>query len=160
MILDCNQVIPDRLWVGGFIRPEDLKLLKQMGITTTINLQSDLDLANCNLSMNKLLDAYALSEIELRRFPIPDFDPKALAANLTQAVGEVEEALAPRWAKVYVHCTAGINRGPTLIAAYLIKVRRLSAREAYDYVTTRRNCSPYLGVLKEYEASLGSEQAV
>jgi protein-tyrosine phosphatase len=159
MILDCNEVIQDRLWVGSLIRPEDVAFLRQLGITSIVNLQSDEDLSNYNISMKKLLKAYALAEIELYRVPTQDFDQKALTANLPQAVAQLEEALLPRWAKVYVHCTAGINRGPTLAAAYLIKVRGLSAQEACDYVMARRHCNPYLATLEEYVQFLKNEHA-
>ena len=65
--------------------------------------------------------------------------------------------LDPLGARVYVHCTAGINRGPTLAAAYLIKNKGLSAREAYEYVIERRQCRPYPTVLQEYAKSLAEE---
>ncbi len=159
MILDCSEIIQGRLWVGGFVRPEEVRILQQMGITAALSLQSDEDLTNYGISPKELLRAYDLAEMEFRRVPTRDFDKGALAANLPQAVASLEQALAPRWARVYVHCTAGINRGPTLAAAYLIKVRGLSAREAYDYVTAQRNCSPYLATLEEYEASLKSAGA-
>jgi protein-tyrosine phosphatase len=151
MILDCNEIITDRLWVGSYIRPEDVRFLRQMEITSILSLQSDRDLAIYNINLKKLLKAYALAQIELRRIPTPDFDKQALAANLPQAVEELENALAPRWGRAYVHCTAGINRGPTLAAAYLIKVTGMSAQEAYDYLVARRDCSPYLEILQEYE---------
>ena len=32
MIIDCSEMIPDRLSVGRLIRPEDVRLLVQMGI--------------------------------------------------------------------------------------------------------------------------------
>ena len=156
MILDCNEIIEGRLWIGCFIRPEDIRLLKQMEITAILSLQSDRDLAECNISQKKLLKAYAQAEMEFCRIPTTDFDTQALAANLPLAVDELEKALAPRWAKVYAHCTAGINRSPTLAAAYLIKARGLSAQEAHAYVTARRHCSPYLATLEEYEAFLKS----
>jgi atypical dual specificity phosphatase len=156
MILDCNEIIQDRLYVGSYIRPENVKLLRQLGITCVLNLQTDQDLASYSLSLKKLLKAYALAEVELRRIPTPDFDKRALSTNLPQAVEELENALAPRWGKAYVHCTAGVNRGPTLAAAYLIKSKGLSAREAYDYVVARRDCNPYLETLQEYELFLKS----
>ncbi len=129
-----------------------------MGVVTSLSLQSDRDLADCNISQKQLLKAYALEEIELRRIPIPDFDRQALAVALPQAVEELEKVLVSDQAKVYVHCTAGINRSPTLAAAYLVKMSGLSAREAYDYVISRRHCSPYLATLEDYEASLKSAQ--
>jgi protein-tyrosine phosphatase len=160
MILDCNEIIPDRLWVGSFIRPEDVRLLKQLEITLILSLQSDQDLAVYNINLKKLLKAYAQAQIELRRIPTPDFDKQALAANLPQAVGELENALTPHWGRAYIHCSAGINRGPTLAAAYLIKVKGMSAQEAYDYIVARRDCNPYLEVLQEYEANLHGNRLI
>ena len=154
MILDCNEIIANRLWVGRYIRPEDVKLLRKMGISAVVNLQSEEDFVNYSIPFNKLLKAYTQAEIELRHIPILDFNEEALAANLVQGVKEIEEALTPRWAKIYLHCTAGINRGPTLAAAYLIKAQGLSAREAYDFVAAQRHCSPSLGILEQYETSL------
>ncbi len=159
MILDCNEIIEGRLWVGGFVRPSDVNILQKMEITSILSLQSDQDLANCDISPRKLHNAYAQAAIELHRIPTADFNKQALAVNLPQGVDELEKILTPRWAKVYVHCTAGFNRGPTLAAAYLIKIRGLSAREAYEYVTSRRHCAPYLATLEDYEASLKGAQS-
>jgi protein-tyrosine phosphatase len=156
MLLDCSEIIKDRLWVGGFIRLEAIALLKQTEITSVISLQSDQDLADCNISPRDILKAGALGGIEVRRIPIRDFDRRALAAALPHAVEELETMLAQPGARVYIHCTAGINRSPTLAAAYLIKTNGLSAREACDYVVTRRACNPYLDLLEEYEAFLRS----
>jgi dual specificity phosphatase 12 len=154
MILDCSEIIPNRLWVGGYVRPEDASLLRKMEITSVLSLQSDSDLAAYNINLKKLLKAFAGIDIELRRIPTPDFDKQALSIRLPQAVEELEQALIPRWGRAYVHCSAGINRGPTLVAAYLIKTNGMSANEARDYLVARRNCNPYLEVLKEYEASV------
>jgi protein-tyrosine phosphatase len=156
MFLDCNEIIPNRLWVGTFVRPEEVKLLRQMDITAVLSLQSDEDIAEWHISQEKLRKAYAQADIEFHRIPTADFDKQALAVNLPPAVEELENILASRWAKAYVHCTVGINRAPTLAAAYLIKIHGLSAREAYDYVIARRHCSPYRTVLEDYELLLKS----
>ena len=154
MILDCNEIIQSRLWVGSYVRPEEVRFLRQLGITSVLSLQSEKDLEDYNIPLKKLLKAHEMEQIQLHRIPTIDFDKQALAENLSQGVEELEKALSPRWSKVYLHCTAGINRAPTLAAAYLIKVQGLSAQEAYDYVTTKRRCSPYIEVLQEYETSV------
>jgi protein-tyrosine phosphatase len=159
MILDCNEIIQDRLWVGCFVRPEDVRLLRQLGITTVFSMQDEQDFDDYRLSQSKLLKAYELAEIEFCHLPTQDFDRAALSANLAHGVEELEKALAPRWAKVYLHCTAGINRGPTLAAAYLIRNRGMSAQEAYDHVIAKRHCSPYLDILEMYEASYKGDQS-
>ena len=157
MILDCNEIIPNRLWVGSYVRPENARYLKQLEITSILSLQSDWDLAFYNINLKKLMHAFDQVDIELRRIPTPDFDKQALSANLPQAVEELEGVLAPRWARAYVHCSAGINRGPTLAAAYLIKTKGMPAQEAYDYLVARRDCNPYLEVLQTYAESLHSD---
>jgi protein-tyrosine phosphatase len=159
MILDCNEIIPDRLWVGSYVRPEDVSILRQMRITSILSLQSNKDLFVYGINLQKLLQAFAMVNIELRRIPTPDFDKQALSVNLPQAVEELEKALAPQWGRAYVHCSAGINRGPTLAAAYLIKVNGMSAQESYDYLVSRRDCNPYLEILKEYEFSLHQDHS-
>ena len=154
MILDCNEIIADKLWVGSYIRPEDARFLRQMEITSVLSLQSDRDLAVYGISIEKLLQAFSLSDIEFHRIPTHDFDKQALADNLPQAVEALEKTLAPPCARAYVHCSAGINRAPTLAAAYLIKQKGMSAQEAYDYLVARRDCHPYLEVLNGYESLL------
>jgi protein-tyrosine phosphatase len=154
MIFDWNEIIQDRLWVGSFVRPEDVRLLEQMKISTVLSLQSDQDIASYRIPTERLVKAYTSAKIQYRHVAIPDFDTQALSTMLARAVGELETALKPSGTRVYVHCTAGINRSPTLAAAYLIKNNHLSAREAYEYVMDRRQCSPYLAVLQEYAESI------
>jgi protein-tyrosine phosphatase len=154
MIMDCNEIIPDRLWVGCLIRPEDVRLLSQMGITHVVSLQSDEDLSNYGISLKKLMKAYEEGKMELSRVATCDFNRDAMAKNLAQSVAELEAALKPRWAKVYLHCTAGVNRSPTVAAAYLMRSRNMSARDAHDYVSARRHCSPELAILEKYSESL------
>ncbi len=160
MIFDCSEIIPEKLWVGGYVRPESIGLLRKLKITGILNLQSDWDMANYNISLKKLLAACDLADISLHRIPMPDYDRHALGVCLPEAVVELENTLAPGASKVYVHCTAGINRGPTLAAAYLVKTAGLTAREAYAYVIARRSCSPYLDTLQEYEAYLKNTRCI
>ena len=156
MILDSDEIIPGRLWVGRYVDPSDIKLLGALGITTLISLQSDEDLAYYGISIARILRACEEDRIDFRRIAIRDFDRVALAQNLPSVVALLESALASSESRVYLHCSAGINRSPTAAAAYLIRSRGLSAREAHDYLTARRNCSPYLTILGQYEMSLQS----
>lgn len=152
--LDCNEIIPDRLWVGCYVRPEEVEQLRLRGITTVVSLQSDDEIKAQGTSLMRLLKLYQEAGIGVRRVPTADFDQEALATNLDRCIMELEQAFAPAWARVYLHCTAGINRSPTTAAAYLIRSRGLTAQEACDYVSARRHCRPYLQVLVAYAASV------
>lgn len=150
MAIDCNEIIPGRLWVGGYVTPEDAGSLGQMMITTVVSLQSDEDLAHYRISEKRLIEAFEEHGIRLRRCPITDFSRGEISAKLPACVAEIEAALRPESARVYLHCTAGINRAPTAAAAYLIRSGGMSAGKARDLVTSRRHCSPYLDVLELY----------
>ncbi len=154
VFFDYDEIISARLWVGGYVRPEDVIELKSAGITSIVNLQTDEDLATCGISLPRLLDACHKGKIEYRRIPTRDFDKLALAVNLPMCVAGLEAALSGSQSRVYLHCTAGINRSPTTAAAYLIRTRGLSAPEAYKYLVERRDCSPYLEILETYAQSL------
>jgi protein-tyrosine phosphatase len=158
MILDCNEIIPARLWVGAYLMPDDLKALARMFISAVVSLQSEEDLQAYGIPLKRLFKAYADAGIEFRSVPTPDFNKEALAANLPLCVAEVAAALRPVSARVYLHCTAGINRAPTTAAAYLIWWRKLSAQDAHDYLVTRRHCSPSLDILENYACSLDAER--
>jgi hypothetical protein len=156
MGLDCDEIIPGRLWVGGYVREEDVLWLRQIGVTTVVSLQTDEDLREYDISPQGLAFAYQDAGIELRRVPTPDYDWKALQRNLPDAAAQVEAVLANPLAKLYLHCTAGINRSATTAAGFLIRSRGLSAHEARSYLISRRDCSPALDILVAYEAMLRS----
>jgi protein-tyrosine phosphatase len=154
MLIDYNQIIPDRLWVGSVIRPGDAKQLRRMGITTVVSLQTDKDLKQYGITPEKLVKALDEANIEYRRVPVQDFDKEDLARQLPKCVSEIESALAPGWAKVYLHCTLGILRSPTAAAAYLIKTNSLPAQKAYELLMEKRDCNPDIDILGKYEATL------
>ena len=156
MLLDYDGIIPDRLWVGSFIRPGDVRELKSLGINTIINLQSDEDVAAYGISLSGIIAACRMEDVEYRRIPTPDFDKVAFAIKLPLCVAELEAALARDQSRVYLHCSAGINRSPTTAAAYLIRARGFSAAEACRYMVERRDCQPYLELLETYEQNLKS----
>jgi protein-tyrosine phosphatase len=152
--IDYDEIIEDRLWVGSFIRSDEVSKLKSMGITKIISVQSDEDLASHGISLTRILIACRQEGVEYQRIPTPDFDKVALAVNLPLCVAEVEAALSMSESGVYLHCTAGINRAPTIAAAYLIRAHGLSAQAACKYVVERRDCDPYLELLEGYEQNL------
>lgn len=77
----------------------------------------------------------SLGELTTFHAPIPDMTPPSLDL-LMQAVGFIQERLLDG-GSVAVHCTAGIGRTGTVLAAYLV-ASGLTADEAITAVRTRR----------------------
>lgn len=73
-------------------------------------------------------------------FEIEDFSVEPIN-NFANALLKLLE-LRSRGSGVYVHCYAGCGRSGTLVAAYLILARGLSAEEAIAYYRLRRGCGP------------------
>ena len=74
MIFNCDEIISGRLWVGSCIRPEDAAILKRIGISVVLSLQSDRDISEYGIRVQKLLKALSGQNIELIRLPVEDFN--------------------------------------------------------------------------------------
>jgi Dual specificity phosphatase, catalytic domain len=118
-------------------------MLHKAGIGAVLNLQTDEDCAFLNIDWPKLQTYYRKLGIEVRRVPVRDFDPGDLATKLPQCVLTLQELLDGGHT-VYLHCTAGIGRSPTVAIAYLHWQCGMCLDEAYRHVRVRRTCSPTL----------------
>ncbi|MBN2338809.1 MAG: dual specificity protein phosphatase family protein [Acidobacteria bacterium] len=157
MLFDYNQIIDDRLWVGALVQPEDARQLRRMGITTVVNLQTPEDLKKHGVTLKKLEKALAEAGIDLVRVPVVEFDSADLARRLPAAVEALERALAPAWARVYLHCSAGVIRSATAAAALIMKAGGATAAEACELLRSRRECEPDLEALEHFAGTLAGE---
>lgn len=146
--MDCDQVLP-RIVIGSY--PEstaDIDRLKQdFGVTAVLNVQSDEDDDYLNIPWPVLESHYRLSGIEVRRVPVTDFDQADLRMHLPECVGTLRE-LIEDGRIVYVHCTAGMGRSPTVVIAYLHWVENWDLLEAAGHVESCRRCSPDLQAIR------------
>jgi protein-tyrosine phosphatase len=161
--MDYDQILP-QLFVGS--RPrivEDIdELVRDTGITAVLNLQTDEDMVWYDTDWEKLEAHYRKTEIEIIRFPIRDFDPDDLREQLPQCVRALEKLFAAGHT-VYLHCTAGVNRSPTVAIAYIHWCRGWNLEKAAAYVKQRRTCSPEVDAIRlakwdEEESSSGSSE--
>ena len=147
-MLDLD-IVNGKLLVGS--RPEDAKdvdQLRRLGITAVLSLQSDSDLSRTGLSWAALWRLQVERGLEVHRYSIVDFNPQDLIEKLEGAVDLLEE-LANRHERVFVHCTAGVNRSPTVCIAWLFMRRSRSVDAAMDEVMRRRTVAqPYPKVIR------------
>ncbi len=156
--MDYAQIL-SRLFVGSHPREiDDIdRLRRESGITAVLNLQTDDDMRSMNLAWEPLEAHYPASAIELWRVPVRDFDPIDLRVKLPKCVRTLDGLLAAGNA-VYLHCTAGTGRSPTVAIAYLHRCRGWDLDEAVAYVKQRRECSPNVEAIRLAIWNHGDEQ--
>jgi protein-tyrosine phosphatase len=74
---------------------------------------------------------------------VRDFDAAELRSKLPECVRNLDGLLASGHV-AYLHCTAGVNRSPTVAMAYLHRCRGWKLGEASAHVAERLWCSPNL----------------
>lgn len=104
---------------------EDAQHLRSLGIDRLLSLQTDADLASRGLRWPVVWQMLMAQGIRAERHPIVDLDARDFARQLTAAVAALEDLLAvddpARPPRVYIHCTAGINRSPSVALAVLAR---------------------------------------
>jgi predicted protein tyrosine phosphatase len=124
------------LYVGGSVHPADVARLRRSGITAVISLQQpgvDLPLQ----AIERMREA-CIPHIEFQNIGIRDYDPDAVIAALPRTLVVVDH-LIRAGRVVYVHCSEGINRSPSVALAYLVRCERFDIDGALAEI---RRCDP------------------
>jgi hypothetical protein len=146
--------ITDELWVGSYPADEaDWILLRDgYGVEAVLNLQTDDDLRGEGLLSSVAWKLAMGSGLTVERVPITDFRPEEVQRSLVPAVAALH-ALASEHARVFVHCTAGMNRSPTILLAYLILNAGWTVEQALERgLAARSVIRPYVQVLRDVAA--------
>jgi len=89
--------------------------------------------------------------------PIEDFSSRDIRAYFELARVFTDEAKKIN-GKVLVHCLAGVSRSPTVVISYIMQALKMSLREAFHHVLSRRSViGPNPGFLQQliqYEVTL------
>jgi len=147
--MDYDQILP-QLFVGSYPRTSDdiARLQTECGITAVLNIQTDEDPRSLNLPWDALQAHCASCGIAFQNAPVRDGDTLELRDKLPGCVRALDELLKSGHT-VYLHCTAGMNRSPTVAIAYLWWCRGWSLKDAAAHVARRRDCAPDLEALRE-----------
>jgi protein-tyrosine phosphatase len=147
--MSTAQILPE-LFLGPCPRGiEDIDQLKRaFAITAVLNLQTDEDMMEDRIVWPAHAAHYQAAGIEAVRMPIRDFDPDDLCAKLPAGVRALERLLASGHV-MYLHCTAGQSRSPTVAIAYLHWCRGMELEEAVAHVRERRWCWPEVDAIRE-----------
>jgi hypothetical protein len=145
--LSYAQILP-RLFIGSHPRSiEDIeRLRREAGITAVLNIHTDDDMRAVNLDWPPLEAYYTTCPIVLRRAPMIE-EQVELRAKLCQCIEALNQLLAEDHT-VYLHCTAGIGRAPTVAIGYLHTYLGWELDEAIAHVKSLRQCAPHVEALR------------
>jgi protein-tyrosine phosphatase len=124
-----------------------------------LNLQADEDMQHWGVQWSVLATHYQRQGIKFHRVSIKDFDPVDLGRNLPDAVGALNDLLSDHHV-VYVHCTAGAWRSPTVVIAYLYWCSDWDLERAIAHVKQCRACSPSLDAIRAATRDLLGDEAI
>jgi protein-tyrosine phosphatase len=145
--MDCDEIISGVLVGECPIGPDDVESLRRdFGVTAVVNLQTEEDFAYWGIDWPRMEAAYRKAGIAVRRVPVGDFDRGQLRGRLHECVDALDQ-LVKAGHTVYVHCSAGLNRSPSTVVAYLHWILGWDFDRAVRHVTTRRACSPYVDAI-------------
>jgi protein-tyrosine phosphatase len=106
--LDPAQITP-QIYQGGWLRPQHIPELVQLGITHVLNL----DLPST--------DPLPLAEADITLLNIPVRDYCLMTPQLVREVMDlIDQSLSSPHHKIYIHCVVGVSRSPTIAWLYLI----------------------------------------
>ncbi len=146
--MDYCEPLPELL-VGSFpAGPTHIRLLAEEGVRSVLCLQTDEDLYAFGRQWHDYEQWYAAEDIEPYRVPIRDGDPIDLVAHLPEAVHVLDELIRTR-PRVYLHCSAGVGRAPSVAAAYLHWVRGWPLERAIEHLKSMRDCEPNRSAIEE-----------
>jgi protein-tyrosine phosphatase len=135
--MKCDRVIP-HLFVGPApLADDDFQQLKEMNVTAILSLQTDEDGQESAIESER--SAAVEAGISFTNLPVTDFDRLELLWKLPECVATVERILTAGDI-LYLHCTAGVNRSPTVAAAYLHGCLHWLLEQALEHVRGGRNC--------------------
>lgn len=147
-MVDASPIFPS-LYIGSApaSATEFRELQSQTRLTALFSLQTDADLAVGNLSWEREAAWCHANGIAARRLPIEDWSAAAVIAHLDEGVAMLRRLL-DEGQVVYLHCSAGVNRSPSIALGYLVRVRGHSVEEALGLVQQARpGARPYPEVL-------------
>ncbi|CAD8118214.1 unnamed protein product [Paramecium sonneborni] len=130
--------INENIIIGPYPQNEqDILILRNYGIKAVLNLQTRLDVYHRGVDWDEILSSYRKHNIFMKNFEIFDMDPQDFEKKISKAV-QILKKLINHHELVYIHCTSGIGRAPSLVVIYLSSVLQFPLNEAITFVKNKR----------------------
>ncbi len=114
---------------------EDIdRIAGEAGATALLSLQTDLCRGAFSIDFSAHQTHARRRNLQLANVPMRDFDPPEQRRLLPDAVRALTRLIGNGGTRVYVYCTAGINRSPLTVLGYLTFVEGLTTEAAMDLI--------------------------
>ena len=112
---------------------EDTMMLKDLGITAILNLQTTQDIQNRGYSWSKMTQIYLSKGIKNAiHLPVDDSVEKEFKIKIFTAAQYLHDMVNKKGHRVYIHCSSGISRAPSAILTYLCLFKRVECWRDID----------------------------
>ena len=136
--LNWNVIRHDLVVGSGPRTPSDLDALRvETRVSAILSVQHDECLEKQEIDYPSQVRYGRRLGLTMERCPLRDFDPADQRRGLPAAVRGLH-GLLRQGHRVYVHCTAGINRSPLVVLAYLTLVEGIGLEEAMTLLLRAR----------------------
>jgi protein-tyrosine phosphatase len=144
---NAHEIIP-RLWLGNFNASQDERFLKEKGIEAVFNCTKDLPFHPSVKRRYRVPVDDNLQETEIRNLELWSYE---IVYKLNTEYKEGHSIL--------VHCAAGMQRSPAVIAMFLIGIAGMTHEQAILFIQSRRPVAffmnaNFLAAIKGFEESL------
>lgn len=137
--MNCDRITQNLLVGSSLFEQNEIEELRSLGITAILSLQTEEDMGKRGICWEE--KAALEAKLDFRSVPVGDFDTVDLQRKLPECV-QVLAGMLNNGHTVYLHCTAGASRSPTVAAAYLHWCRAWPLERALACVGEARGCSP------------------
>lgn len=114
-----------RLYLGNHLQAANAYIVDDLSITHIVNASKN--------HPNKFPDT-----VQYLRVPVDDEVDSDLFQYFTMICDFLDAAFNDANAVVLVHCTMGVSRSASAVIAYMIKSRRMTCKEAFDFIKDKR----------------------
>jgi hypothetical protein len=134
-----GEVTPQLFLGPAPVDPDDFRQLKKLNVTAIFSVEKADEGSGYEIEDERI--GASIAGIKFTNLEVADFDRAELAMKLPECVKALETMVAAG-DTVYLHCTAGVNRSPTVAVAYLHWNCGRPLDEALEAVSMCRNCVP------------------
>ncbi|KAF9463677.1 protein-tyrosine phosphatase-like protein [Collybia nuda] len=132
---NLSEILKGQIYIGNLSAARSIEYRKKYGITHTISVCPE----------------YPSTGPNHLAITIEDTEYDDILVHLPKACQFIQRALE-EGGKVLVHCVMGISRSATVVAAFLMKTRKLSRSAAVRFIKQRRpQVHPNYGFIKQLE---------